>query len=158
MWRMVGVGYPTPMDGDTGLIRTDQIGRLRFTADQRRVLLDASEHSGQSASGFAAQHGIKYTTFANQVQKRRADQRNVRPFPDVAPAKPLVLAEVSCEETCPPPEACASLKVCLPGGGRLAIGGLAQMLIWSPPDQIVSFARRRWSRNAAEDPDETPAD
>ena len=66
---MVGVGYPTPMD--TGLIRTDQIGRLRFTADQRRGLLDAFESSGQSASGFAAQHGIKYTTFANWVQKRR---------------------------------------------------------------------------------------
>ena len=69
---MVGVGYPTPMDRDTGLIRTDEIGRLRFTADQRRVLVDAFESSGQSASGFAAQHGIKYTTFANWVQKRRA--------------------------------------------------------------------------------------
>jgi hypothetical protein len=31
------------MDRETGLIRTDQIGRLRFTADQRRVLLDAFE-------------------------------------------------------------------------------------------------------------------
>jgi hypothetical protein len=30
MRRMVGVGYPTPMDRNTGLIRTDQIGRLRI--------------------------------------------------------------------------------------------------------------------------------
>lgn len=124
---MVGVGYPTPMDRDTGLIRTDQIGRLRFTADQRRVLLDAFEHSGQSASGFAAQHGVKYTTFANWVQKRRADQPGVRLSPNVAPAKPLLFAEVSCEEACPPPGACTPLEVCLPGGGRLAIGGLAQV-------------------------------
>jgi transposase-like protein len=115
------------MDRETGLIRTDQIGRLRFTADQRRILLDAFESSGQSASGFAAQHGIKYTTFANWVQKRRADQPGVRPSPNVAPAKPLLLAEVSCEEACPLPGACAALEVCLPGGVKFAIGGLAQV-------------------------------
>jgi hypothetical protein len=118
---MVGVGYPTPMD--TGLIRTDQIGRLRFTADQRRDLLVAFESSGESARGFAAQHGIKYTTFANWVQKRRADQPGVRPSPAVSPARPLLLAEVSCEEACLPPAVSATLEVCLPGGVRLAIGG-----------------------------------
>jgi transposase-like protein len=124
---MVGVGYPTPMDRDTGLIRTDQIGRLRFTPAQRRILLDAFENSGQSASGFAAQHGIKYTTFATWVQKRRADQPGVRTSPAVAPARPLLLAEVSCEEACPPAGACGPLEVCLPGGVRLAIGGIVQV-------------------------------
>jgi hypothetical protein len=58
---MVGVGYTASMDT---FIRTDQIGRLRFTADQRRSLLDAFGNSGQSAIRFASQHGIKYTTFA----------------------------------------------------------------------------------------------
>ena len=124
---MVGVGYPTPMD--TGLIRTDQIGRLRFTADQRRGLLDAFESSGQTASGFAAQHGIKYTTFANWVQKRRADRPGVRPSPAVPPLRPLLLAEVSCEEARPLPGAGATLEVCLPGGVRFVIGDSVQVTL-----------------------------
>jgi hypothetical protein len=96
MCRMGGVRYPTPMDA--GLIRTDQIGRLRFTAEQRRGLLDAFEGSGQSASGFAAQHRIKYATFANWVQMRRSDRSSVSPSPALNPVKPLLLAEVSCGE------------------------------------------------------------
>lgn len=116
------------MDRDTELIRTDQIGRLRFTADQRQVLLDAFEHSGQSASGFAAQHGIKYTTFANWVQKRRADRSGVRPSSGMLPVTPLLLAEVSCEDAVsPPPGASLSLELCFSGGGKLAIGSLAQV-------------------------------
>lgn len=122
---MVGVGYPTPMDRDTGLIRTDQIGRLRFTADQRRVLLDAFESSGQSASGFAAQHGIKYTTFANWVQKRKVDKPGS--LLSAVPAKPLLLAEVACEETGPPPVASMVVEAYLPGGARIVIGGMAQV-------------------------------
>lgn len=127
MLRMVGVGYPTPMDRDTGLIRADQTGRLRFTADQRRVLLDAFENSSQSASRFAAQHGIKYTTFANWVQKRRADRPAVAQSSAMAPARPLLLAEVSCEETSRTPGACPALEVCLPGGVKFAIDGMVQV-------------------------------
>jgi hypothetical protein len=115
------------MDRDTGLIRTDQIGRLRFSAGQRRNLLDAFERSGQSARGFAAQHEIKYTTFANWVQSRRTDRPGVRPSPTLPPARPLLLAEVSCENACPPPTVSATLEVSLPGGVRLAIGGSAQV-------------------------------
>jgi transposase-like protein len=124
---MVGVGYPTPMDRDTGLIRTDEIGRLRFTADQRRVLVDAFESSGQSASGFAAQHGIKYTTFANWVQKRRTDKLEPVKSVALAPAKPLLLVEVACGEAGRPAMASTVLEACLPGGARLAIGGMAQV-------------------------------
>ncbi len=56
------------MDRETGLIRTDELGRLRFTKEQRRVLLEAFESSGQTVSGFAAQHGIKYTSFTGWIQ------------------------------------------------------------------------------------------
>lgn len=48
------------MDERGGLIRTDGLRRLRFTADQRRALLDGFEGSSLSASRFAVQHGVKY--------------------------------------------------------------------------------------------------
>ena len=116
------------MDRETGLIRTDQVGRLRFTKEQRRVLLEAFEGSGQTASGFAAQHGIKYTTFTGWIQQRRKAAKPSTGLSAAAPsAKTLLLAEVSCEDVSPPPLASAALEVCLPGGTRLAVGGIAQV-------------------------------
>ena len=128
MWPVVGVGYPTPMDRQTGLIRTDQVGRLRFTKEQRRVLLEAFEGSGQTASGFAGQHGIKYTTFTGWIQQsRKAAKAGSRLAAAMEPVAPIILAEVSCEDACPPPGACAALEVCLPNGTRLAVGGMAHV-------------------------------
>ena len=116
------------MDRETGLIRTDQAGRLRFTKEQRRVLLEAFERSGQTASGFAAQHGIKYTTFTGWIQQKRRDTGPDAGLAAAAPpAKALLLAEVSCEDDCPTPGACPALEVCLPDGTRLAVGGMAQV-------------------------------
>ncbi len=42
-----------------------------MAADQRDALLDAFEQSGQSATAFCRQHGLKYPTFATRVQKHR---------------------------------------------------------------------------------------
>jgi len=114
------------MDRDTGLIRTDQIGRLRFTADQRRILLDAFESSGQSASRFAAQHGIKYTTFANWVQQRRTCKGG-RPGLDMAtaPAIPLLLAEVEHDTLGVAQAAGPDLEILLPGGAKLRVANPA---------------------------------
>jgi hypothetical protein len=78
------------MDRDTGLIRTDQIGRLRFTADQRRVLLDAFESSGQSASvsGKSATPAVVRRTVAGWVTTgmptRPFSKRRALPKPRVA--------------------------------------------------------------------------
>lgn len=116
------------MDRETGLIRTDQVGRLRFTKEQRRILLEAFEGSGQTASGFAAQHGIKYTTFTGWIQQgRKAAKSRSGLAAAMQPSTPLLLAEVSCEDSCPPPGACRALEVCLPDGTRLAVGSIAQV-------------------------------
>ena len=115
------------MDESGGLIRTDGLGRLRFTADQRKALLDGFEGSGLSASRFAAQHGVKYTTFANWLQQRRKTRSNGLSLP-VAPAGPtsFVLAEVSGDVPSADAISSASLEVTLPGGAKLLVCDVTQ--------------------------------
>ena len=56
------------------LLKTDRLGRVRMPAETRELILDRFESSGLSGQGFAAQIGVKYTTFASWVQKRRRER------------------------------------------------------------------------------------
>ena len=58
---------------ETLILKTDALGRVRMPADRREAILDAFEQSGMSGQAFAKQLGIKYTTFATWVQKRRGE-------------------------------------------------------------------------------------
>jgi hypothetical protein len=53
------------------IFKTDVIGRLRTPLVRREQLLDEFEKSGLSGQEFAKLAGIKYSTFATWVQKRR---------------------------------------------------------------------------------------
>src|SRR5690554_5388165 len=53
------------------LIKTDILGRVRTSSEQREKILDAFESSGMSGQAFAIHHGIKVPTFASWIQKRR---------------------------------------------------------------------------------------
>jgi hypothetical protein len=107
------------MDRRTGLISTDQVGRLR-SKEQRRVLLEAFESSGLTA--------IQYTTFTGWIQQRRkATKTSSKLAAPTEPVAPLLLAEVSCEDPCPPPGAAPAFEVCLPNGTRLSVGRTAQV-------------------------------
>ncbi len=46
------------------VIKTDRMGRMRFSRAQRERILSAFESSGMSAVGFAEHHGMKYQTLA----------------------------------------------------------------------------------------------
>lgn len=52
------------------IIRTGTDGRLCSSPQQREVMLDAFEASGQSALAFSKEHGIKYQTFILWLRKR----------------------------------------------------------------------------------------
>ena len=58
---------------ETLILKTDVLGRVRMPADRREAILDAFEQSGMSGQAFAKQVGIKYTTFATWIQKRRRE-------------------------------------------------------------------------------------
>lgn len=50
----------TPMN--ESLLKIDRIGRLRFTPEQKKTMVDAYRASGLSAPRFAAHHGVSYQT------------------------------------------------------------------------------------------------
>lgn len=60
------------------LIKTDILGRMQRTREQRDRILDEYEHSGLSGPKFAALCGVKYQTFATWLQRRKR-QRNAPP-------------------------------------------------------------------------------
>ena len=96
------------------LVKQDCIGRIRFSRKHRDMLLDAYEASGLSGPQFAAQHGVKYPTFATWLQARKR-QRGGYPGLPAPESATLVLAEVesfgAVERSDIP-----ALEIGLPGG------------------------------------------
>ena len=93
------------------IMKTDKLGRIQTTPEQREAWLDAYEHSGMSGAAFAKLHGIKYTTFANWRQQRRREHNR----PDEAAP---FFEEV---EVRMPGSDSAGLKVSLPGGACVVV-------------------------------------
>ena len=60
------------VDGE--IFKRDKMGRVRVTRARREALLDEFERGGTSGAQFADYVGIKYSTFANWIQKRRRRQ------------------------------------------------------------------------------------
>jgi hypothetical protein len=60
----------TPEDSGE-IFKRDRKGRVRVPKARREMLLDEWERSGGSAAQFADYVGIKYSTLANWIQKRR---------------------------------------------------------------------------------------
>jgi hypothetical protein len=59
----------TPADGT--ILKTDVLGRVKRHKEQREQLLDEFEKSGLSGQKFTALAGVRYSTFATWIQKRR---------------------------------------------------------------------------------------
>ena len=66
----------------TTLIKTDVLGRMHRTREQRERILDEYERSGLSGWKFATLCGVKYQTFATWLQRRKR-QRNA--YPNIRP-------------------------------------------------------------------------
>jgi transposase len=55
----------------TFLLKTDRLGRVHMPREKQELIVDRFEQSGMSGQAFAAHVGVKYSTFASWVQKRR---------------------------------------------------------------------------------------
>ncbi len=65
------------------LLKTDVLGRVKHTVEQREKLLNEFERSEVSGAHFAALAGVKYQTFATWVQVRLQLSREPRPGPQM---------------------------------------------------------------------------
>lgn len=66
------------------LIKTDVLGRMHRTREQRERILDEYGRSGLSGPAFAALCGVNYQTFATWLQRRK---RLRRAYPKCRPGR-----------------------------------------------------------------------
>ena len=122
----------TPTLQDSGIVKTDGVGRVRTPPERRDQLLDEFDRSGLSGPKFAALVGIKYPTFAGWILKRRRSRSISDAAPPAQPG-PLHWLEAMVDDSrsalAANPHA---LMVELPGGARLLL---------AHPDQAELVAR-----------------
>lgn len=106
----------------SSIIRTGSDGRLRFTPDQRRSLLDAYDASGMTAMAFARGHGLHYSTFIAWLRKRR---EHASPPDASSPAFAEVLFDRPDMSTSSSPV--AALRILLPCGAVIEVGSCAAL-------------------------------
>ena len=111
--------------GETALLKTDGLGRVRTPAARRESLLEEFERSGLSGAKFAALVGIKYSTFATWAQRWRR-QRGSSRFP-AKPADPVRWLEAVVEQSQNPGGQNPGVMLLqLPGGVRVEIANEKQ--------------------------------
>ena len=114
----------TPTTLPDEILKTDALGRVRTPQARREALLVEFERSGVSGKKFAALVGVNYQTFASWVQQWR---RQHGESPSAAKGgEVLRLVEAVVEAGCGGAGAAAErevLRVEMPGGARLEIGG-----------------------------------
>jgi hypothetical protein len=121
---------PTTEPNGSTLIKTDVLGRMHRTREQRERILDEYERSGLSGPEFAALCGVKYQTFATWLQRRK---RLRGAYPKRQPRRKAAPQVQWLEASIPPAAASTAtgLLLQLPGGVQAQI---------SDPHQIVLAA------------------
>lgn len=96
----------------TAIVKADTRGRTRYSEDYRQEVLDAFEQSGLSGMEFARQCGVKYSTFASWIKKRREsrEDRGGGYLPRPATTDPFIIADIRENGSA------GGLSVTFPGG------------------------------------------
>jgi len=112
---------------EIGIVKADKVGRRQTPAARRERLLDEFDRSGLSAPEFVRLTGLKYSTFAAWVHRRRKLQKAVPSAPAKA-ADPVRWLEALVESN-PPAEGlrAVGLKLELPGRVKLELNDADQL-------------------------------
>lgn len=115
------------------IMKTDRRGRLRFTPEQKKTMVDAYLASGLSAPRFASLHGVNYQTLVSWIRKDKTKDAHQPPHPALFS---LIAAEI---DHSPASGESRAMEVLLPGGAKLLISSpgqvdLAAALIRQLPD------------------------
>jgi|SRR6516162_2992211 hypothetical protein len=103
---------------EPSILRTDSRQRVWVSRERREAILEEFDKSGASAIRFAAYVGLKYSTFANWVARRKRAKAGGNPA-----SEPKWLEAVVDEQ--PKTKAAAktnTLRLQLPGGAYVDIG------------------------------------
>jgi transposase-like protein len=100
------------------IMKTDRRGRLRYTSEQKKTMVDAYRASGLSAPRFAAHHGVNYQTLVSWIKKDK--QSSASTTPDSSPSGFFSLIPAVIEGGVNP-VADGAMEISLPGGARLSI-------------------------------------
>ena len=105
---------------EPNILRTDSRQRVWVSRERRQAILEEFERSGASAMRFAAYSGIKYSTFANWVARRRRAKNGASGANSGGEPKWLeaIVDERSKGQV---PTMRSSLRVQLPGGAYLEV-------------------------------------
>ena len=126
------------VDGE--IFKRDKMGRVRVSRARREALLNEFERGGTSGAQFADYVGIKYSTFANWLQKRQRRQASGVGIDNQSRAlkskrtAPIRWLETMVEGEGKESRTEARLRVHLPGGAHVEItngaqAGLAAVLL-----------------------------
>ncbi len=97
------------------ILKPDRRSRLRYSKEQKSVLVDAYQSSGLSGPRFAALHGMNYQTLAGWLQKHKRPASPIR----ANPPQPAMLLLAEAEIQAMPPA--GAIELILPGGAKLTI-------------------------------------
>jgi transposase-like protein len=100
------------------ILKTDQIGRLRYTPEQKKTMVDAYRASGLSAPRFAAHHGVNYQTLVSWIKKDKQSSTSTTPGASLSSFFSLIPAVIEGSGN---PPANAAMEILLPGGAKLSI-------------------------------------
>jgi len=109
--------FPVSRTSAPALLKADARGRVRATPERRAAILAEFDRSGVSAAQFARLAGIKYSTFAQWVQRHRRR----RPARKPAGRALRLLEAIVAPNAKSPVRADEPLRVHLPGGGQLEV-------------------------------------
>jgi hypothetical protein len=99
-------------------LRSDTLGRVRTPRERREQLLDEFEQTGASAAMFAKIAGLRYSTFAGWVNRRRKQGAKVR---EENRGKQALVQFVEAAVERPAQFAAGALRIELPGGAQTEI-------------------------------------
>lgn len=111
---------------EPNLIKTDVLGRMQRTPEQRERILDEYERSGLSGPKFAALCGVKYQTFAAWLARRKSHRQTHPKRQPQRKSSQVQWLEASVQ---PAATSTAGLLLQLPGGVRAQIANQSHIAL-----------------------------
>ncbi|MDZ4136124.1 MAG: transposase [Paracoccaceae bacterium] len=105
-------------------MKTDRRGRLRYTPEQKKTMVDAYLASGLSAPRFATLHGVNYQTLVSWIKKGKIQGTETPPRLLHSALLSLVPAEIDHFNA---NGSGSAMEVLLPGGAKLLISSPGQV-------------------------------